>query len=47
MDLSYNNFSGPIPDYLIKFPLMELDLSYDNFVGEVPTRGVFANESAL
>ena len=47
LDLSHNNFSGPIPAYLSKFPLTCLNLSYNYFEGEVPVGGVFANESAI
>jgi len=47
LDLSHNNFSGPIPTYLSKFPLTYLNLSHNYFEGEVPAGGVFMNTSAI
>ncbi|KAJ9174637.1 hypothetical protein P3X46_013260 [Hevea brasiliensis] len=46
-DLSHNNFSGEIPEYLEKFALEYVNLSFNNFDGDVPTKGVFANASAI
>ncbi|GMY12468.1 probable LRR receptor-like serine/threonine-protein kinase At3g47570 [Fagus crenata] len=47
MDLSRNNLSGQIPNFLEKLSLKNLNLSFNNFQGEVPTKGVFANASAI
>jgi Leucine-rich repeat (LRR) protein len=47
MDLSRNNLSGQIPNFLEKLSLTKLNLSFNNFQGEVPTKGVFANASAI
>ncbi|KNA07539.1 hypothetical protein SOVF_170860 [Spinacia oleracea] len=47
VDLSHNRLSGPVPRYLSSFPLIYLNLSYNNFEGEVPTKGIFANASAI
>ena len=47
MDLSRNNFSSQIPNFLEKLSLMNLNLSFNDFQGEVPTKGVFANASAI
>ncbi|KAM4107665.1 hypothetical protein ACJW30_04G161600 [Castanea mollissima] len=47
MDLSRNNFSGAIPNLLEKLSLKNLNLSFNDFQGEVPTKGVFANASAI
>ncbi|KAL4632597.1 hypothetical protein ACB092_04G063000 [Castanea dentata] len=47
MDLSRNNFSSQIPNFLEKLSLKKLNLSFNDFQGEVPTKGVFANASAI
>ncbi|XP_028109600.1 probable LRR receptor-like serine/threonine-protein kinase At3g47570 isoform X1 [Camellia sinensis] len=46
-DFSHNNFSGQNPVYLEYFSLKILNLSFNDFEGEVPTKGVFANASAI
>ncbi|XP_056687873.1 putative receptor-like protein kinase At3g47110 [Spinacia oleracea] len=47
VDVSHNNLSGPVLEYLSTFPLTYLDLSHNNFEGRVPTKGIFANASAI
>ncbi|XP_021720299.1 receptor kinase-like protein Xa21 [Chenopodium quinoa] len=47
LNVVHNNLSGQIPNFLSKFPLMTIDLSFNSFQGEVPTKGAFANLSAL
>ncbi|KDP38867.1 hypothetical protein JCGZ_05024 [Jatropha curcas] len=47
LDLSRNNLSGKIPEYLEKFSLEYLNLSFNNFEGEIPIKGIFANASAI
>ncbi|XP_075667174.1 putative receptor-like protein kinase At3g47110 [Castanea sativa] len=47
IDLSRNKLSGQIPNFLDKLSLKNLNLSFNDFEGEVPTKGVFANASAL
>ncbi|KAM0068536.1 putative non-specific serine/threonine protein kinase [Helianthus debilis subsp. tardiflorus] len=47
LDISHNNLSGQIPNYLELFDLEYLNLLHNDFEGEVPTLGVFANESAF
>ncbi|XP_031286481.1 probable LRR receptor-like serine/threonine-protein kinase At3g47570 [Pistacia vera] len=47
IDLSRNNLSGQIPKFLETLPLENLNLSFNNFEGEVPSKGVFANASAI
>ncbi|XP_031286479.1 probable LRR receptor-like serine/threonine-protein kinase At3g47570 [Pistacia vera] len=47
IDLSLNNLSGQIPKFLETLPLENLNLSFNNFEGEVPSKGVFANASAI
>ena len=47
LDLSRNNFSNQIPNFFEKISLMNLNLSFNDFQGEVPTKGVFANASAI
>lgn len=47
VDLSKNNLSGIIPEFFSTFPMIYLNLSYNNFEGTVPTKGVFANTSAI
>ena len=47
MDLSQNNLSSQIPSFLEKLFLKNLNLSFNDFQGEVPTKGVFANSSAI
>ncbi|KAL4629097.1 hypothetical protein ACB092_05G285000 [Castanea dentata] len=47
MDFSQNKLSGPIPKFLENLSLKNLNLSFNDFEGEVPTKGVFANASAL
>ena len=47
LDLSRNNLSGKIPDYLEGLDLHYLNLSFNDFDGEVPREGVFKNTSAI
>ncbi|XP_065636371.1 receptor kinase-like protein Xa21 [Quercus suber] len=47
MDLSWNNFSSQIPNFLEKLSLKKLNSSFNDLQGEVPTKGVFANASAI
>ncbi|KAF5799406.1 putative non-specific serine/threonine protein kinase [Helianthus annuus] len=47
LDISHNNLSGQIPNFLELFELEYLNLPHNDFEGEVPTLGVFANESAF
>ncbi|KAF8035655.1 hypothetical protein BT93_C1628 [Corymbia citriodora subsp. variegata] len=49
LDLSNNNLSGQIPEFLVNFSssLQFLSLSFNNLEGEVPVRGIFGNASAF
>ncbi|GKD23192.1 leucine-rich repeat protein [Tanacetum coccineum] len=48
LDISDNNLSGEIPQFLDKWKSLEfLNLSFNDFEGEVPVVGVFANASAF
>ncbi|KAK2635625.1 hypothetical protein Ddye_030417 [Dipteronia dyeriana] len=47
IDLSRNNLSGQIPKFLKTLALENLNLSFNDLDGEVPSKGVFANASAL
>ncbi|KDP38868.1 hypothetical protein JCGZ_05025 [Jatropha curcas] len=47
LDLSRNNLSGKIPEYLEKFSLEYLNFSFNNFEGDIPIKGIFANASAI
>ncbi|ESR41532.1 hypothetical protein CICLE_v10011288mg [Citrus x clementina] len=47
LDLSRNNLSGQIPLFLKALSLEYLNLSFNNFEGKVPTKGIFANTSAI
>lgn len=47
IDFSRNNLSGQISEFLENLSLSYLNLSYNDFEGKVPTRGVFANASAI
>ncbi|KAF7830963.1 putative LRR receptor-like serine/threonine-protein kinase [Senna tora] len=47
IDISRNKFSGKIPNFLEMLPLKSLNLSFNDFEGEVPSKGVFANASAI
>ncbi|CAL5322649.1 unnamed protein product [Camellia sinensis] len=48
LDLSRNNLSGRIPEYFAAFNLLQnLNLSYNDFEDAVPTKGIFANASAV
>ncbi|XP_028084213.1 putative receptor-like protein kinase At3g47110 [Camellia sinensis] len=48
LDLSRNNLSGQIPEYFAAFNLLQnLNLSYNDFECAVPTKGIFANASAI
>ncbi|XP_031286473.1 probable LRR receptor-like serine/threonine-protein kinase At3g47570 [Pistacia vera] len=47
IDLSRNNLSGQIPKFLATLALENLNLSFNNLEGEVPTKGIFANASAI
>jgi Leucine-rich repeat (LRR) protein len=47
IDLSRNNLSGQIPEFLSKFlSLKHLNLSHNDFEGKVPSEGIFSNVSA-
>lgn len=47
MDLSRNNLSGQIPQFLKRFALISLNLSFNHFEGEVPREGAFLNATAI
>ncbi|KAL9455468.1 hypothetical protein AB3S75_010815 [Citrus x aurantiifolia] len=47
IDLSQNNLSGKIPISLERLPLEYLNLSFNDLEGQVPTKGIFANASAI
>ncbi|CAL5353123.1 unnamed protein product [Camellia sinensis] len=48
LDLSNNNISGQIPQYMVNLSsLLNLNLSFNNLEGEVPTNGIFSNASAI
>ncbi|KAH9670361.1 putative LRR receptor-like serine/threonine-protein kinase [Citrus sinensis] len=47
VDLSRNNFFGQIPIFLEALSLEYLNLSFNDFEGRLPTRGIFANASAI
>lgn len=47
LDLSQNNFSEKIPQFLGELSLVYLNLSYNGFEDEVPTVGIFQNGSAI
>ncbi|KAL7229135.1 hypothetical protein ACSBR2_007771 [Camellia fascicularis] len=48
LDLSRNNLLGRIPEYFASFNLLQnLNLSFNDFEGVVPTKGIFANASAI
>ena len=47
VDLSRNNLSGQIPLFLEALSLEYLNLSFNDFEGKLPTKGIFANASAL
>ncbi|KAL3737984.1 hypothetical protein ACJRO7_019505 [Eucalyptus globulus] len=49
LDLSNNNLSGQIPEFLVNLSssLQFLNLSFNNLEGEVPVRGIFGNTSAF
>ncbi|CAL5342788.1 unnamed protein product [Camellia sinensis] len=48
LDLSHNNLSGKIPDYLEAFLfLQKLNLSFNDFEGVVPKSGIFQNITAI
>ncbi|GJM98103.1 hypothetical protein PR202_ga15079 [Eleusine coracana subsp. coracana] len=48
LDLSCNNLSGAIPEFLGSFAgLTYLNLSFNNLTGEVPGAGIFLNASAF
>ncbi|CAK9187476.1 unnamed protein product [Ilex paraguariensis] len=46
LDLSRNNLSGKIPEYLTGFQLKKLNLSFNDCDGVVPIKGIFKNASA-
>ncbi|XAR56130.1 Non-specific serine/threonine protein kinase [Bertholletia excelsa] len=48
LDHANNELSGGVPEFLENFALLEsLNLSFNNFEGPVPTKGIFANASAI
>uniref|UniRef100_I1QK73 Malectin-like domain-containing protein n=1 Tax=Oryza glaberrima TaxID=4538 RepID=I1QK73_ORYGL len=48
LDLSHNNLSGPIPDFLGQVPsLIFLDLSSNNFSGSIPTNLLQKSQEGL
>ncbi|ESR41517.1 hypothetical protein CICLE_v10013349mg, partial [Citrus x clementina] len=47
VDLSRNNLSGQIPIFLETLSLEYLNLSFNDFEGKLPTKGIFANASAI
>ncbi|KAI4384062.1 hypothetical protein MLD38_009831 [Melastoma candidum] len=48
LDLSSNNLSGAIPQYITTFDGMQfLNLSFNHLNGEVPSGGIFRNSSAI
>ncbi|CAD5170033.1 unnamed protein product [Musa acuminata subsp. malaccensis] len=47
LDISSNDLSGHIPDFLGSFNMTYLNLSYNDLDGEVPKDGIFANASAF
>ncbi|CAN4085414.1 unnamed protein product [Withania somnifera] len=48
LDLSVNNLSGPIPQFIANHTsLLYLNLSFNNLEGEVPVTGIFSNLSAV
>ncbi|XP_024175727.1 probable LRR receptor-like serine/threonine-protein kinase At3g47570 [Rosa chinensis] len=46
LDLSHNNLSGDIPQFLENLNLEYLNLAFNQFWGAVPTGGVFKNATA-
>ncbi|KAK8461423.1 hypothetical protein SEVIR_1G036318v4 [Setaria viridis] len=47
IDLSHNNLSGNIPEFLANMrDLSSLNLSFNNFKGQVPKDGIFKNASS-
>ncbi|KAL9427091.1 hypothetical protein AB3S75_033810 [Citrus x aurantiifolia] len=47
VDLSRNYLSGQIPIFLQTLSLEYLNLSFNDFEGKLPTKGIFANASAI
>ncbi|KFK34132.1 hypothetical protein AALP_AA5G105200 [Arabis alpina] len=48
VDLSNNNLSGSIPEYLANFSKLEyLNLSFNNLEGKVPMQGIFQNTTTV
>jgi hypothetical protein len=48
LDLSSNNWSGSILEFLGELPLLEnLNLSFNELEGEMPIKGVFKNATAF
>ena len=43
LDLSRNNLSGKIPEFLQEIDFKSLNLSYNDFEGTLPMKGVFKN----
>jgi hypothetical protein len=48
LDLSENNLTGRVPEFLGRFSVLRhLNLSHNNLEGEVSRDGIFANASAF
>jgi hypothetical protein len=47
LNLSHNNFSGPVPQFIDQMELQHLDISFNNFDGKLPIGGVFKNITAV
>ncbi|XP_038997351.1 probable LRR receptor-like serine/threonine-protein kinase At3g47570 [Hibiscus syriacus] len=48
LEVSANNLSGGIPEFLVNFRVLNyLNISFNNFEGVIPSEGVFKNASAI
>jgi len=47
LNLSHNNFSGQVPQFIDEMDLQHLDISFNNFEGKLPIGGVFENITAV